>query len=66
MCFVKKTTPTIVEEVSEPVIQKEADAQLTKNSQNNSKQQGYSQNIRTSALGLEDKQTGTKKTLLGE
>lgn len=65
MCFVKSSSlpKTVVEE---PVVQTQADASLTKNSQNNQEKSGYKQNIRTSALGLENEANVVKKTLLGE
>ena len=63
MCFAK-TTPSIPEQP--PVIQHEANASLTKNSDNNKLSSGYKQNIKTSAFGLEENAKTTKKTLLGE
>ena len=64
MCFVKSSAPAVVPQ--EEVVRHEADASLTKNSSNNSVQKGFVQNIKTSALGLEDQAKTTKKTLLGE
>ena len=63
MCFAK-STPSIPKE--DPVIQHEANASITKNSANNRLSSGFKQNIKTSALGLEDVPNQTKKTLLGE
>ena len=54
-------------EVEEKVVErKTADASITKNSQNNTKQQGVSQNLKTASQGLVDNPDVTKKTLLGE
>ena len=65
MCFVKSSSvPKVVEQ--EPVVRQQADASLTKNSQNNQDKTGYMQNIRTSALGLVNEANTSKKTLLGE
>ena len=65
MCFVKSSSvPKVVEQ--EPVVRQQADASLTKNSQNNQDKSGYMQNIRTSALGLVNEANTSKKTLLGE
>ena len=65
MCFVKSSSlpKTVIED---PVVQQQANANLTKNSQNNQEKSGYQQNIRTSALGLENDANTVKKTLLGE
>ena len=69
MCFVKKAATVIEEEEiqqKDPVIRQQADATLTKNSQNNTKRSGYTQNVKTTPLGLEDISNNNKKTLLGE
>lgn len=64
MCFIKSSKAAPV--VEEPEIErKQADASLTKNSQNNTNR-GYKQNIRTSAYGLTDSALTEKNTLLGE
>jgi len=65
MCFVKSSDVKI-SEIEDTVQQKQANADLTKNSQNNSQKGGYLQNLKTSPLGLEDKDVSNKKTLLGE
>ncbi|MBQ8848013.1 MAG: hypothetical protein IJ003_03625 [Candidatus Gastranaerophilales bacterium] len=68
MCFVKTSTPKIPKETIQEDIVKihEADADITKNSQNNKELSAYKQNIKTSMLGLEDTSVNKKKTLLGE
>ena len=63
MCFAK-TSPSIPKE--EPVIQHEADASKTKNSDFNRISSGFKQNIKTSAFGLDDLSNTSKKTLLGD
>ncbi len=65
MCFAK-STPKIDSTPQESVVRHEADASLTKNSSNSEKQGGFKENIKTSALGLEDNANTEKKTLLGE
>ena len=67
MCFTK-SSPTIVAPVEpqDPVIRQEASAALTKTSKNDNNFQGYRENIKTSAIGLEDNANTKKKTLLGE
>ena len=64
MCFVKSSAPVV--EQQEPVVRKEADASLTKNSNKKLASSGFAQNIKTSAFGLEDEAKVSKKTLLGE
>ena len=64
MCFVKSSSPKIVEEPE--VERKQANASLTKNSINTTSNRGYQQNIRTSAYGLTDMANTEKNTLLGE
>ncbi|MBR5303659.1 MAG: hypothetical protein IKU37_02400 [Candidatus Gastranaerophilales bacterium] len=66
MCFAKSAPVVPVVKPQDPVIRHEADASLTKNSQNNELASGFKQNIKTSALGLEDEANTAKKTLLGE
>ena len=68
MCFIKKAAAMPILPAPEPekVERHEADASLTKNSQNEQKPKGYLQNIKTSPVGLEDIVTSDKKTLLGE
>ena len=68
MCFVKTSTPSIPKEsIQEDTVKiHEADADLTKNSQNNKELSAYKQNVKTSMLGLEDVTSDKKKTLLGE
>ena len=66
MCFAKSSpAPVVVSEPKDPVIRHEADASLTKNSKNNI-QSGFQQNVKTSALGLDEQAKTSKKTLLGE
>ena len=52
MCFVKTSTPKIPKETIQEDIVKihEADADITKNSQNNKELSAYKQNIKTSIL----------------
>ena len=64
MCFIKSGSPSLP--VQEEVIRHEANASLTKNSSNNQEVKGYKQNIKTSALGLDEQAKTAKKTLLGE
>ena len=49
MCFVKSSSPKVVEEPE--VIRKQADASLTKNSINTNANRGYQQNVRPTAYG---------------
>ena len=63
MCFAK-SAPAVVK--SEPVVRHEANASITKNNSINAKASGYSQNIRTSAFGIDELPNTNKKTLLGE
>ena len=64
MCFAKSVVPTV--EQQEPVVRHQADAQVTKNSNNKSNLQGYKQNFKTTPLGLVQDINSEKKTLLGE
>ena len=64
MCFVKSSSPKVVEEPE--IIRKQADASLTKNSINTNANRGYQQNVRTTAYGLTDAANTEKNTLLGE
>ena len=64
MCFAK-SAPAVQVEPQDPVVRHEANASLTKNSQNN-KQSGFRENIKTSAFGLYENPDAEKKTLLGE
>ena len=66
MCFAKSTPKVSVVEPQDPVIRHEADASVTKNSQNINSNGGFNQNVKTTALGLEDGLYINKKTLLGE
>ena len=66
MCFAKSSPTIPVAEPQDPVVRHEADASITKNSQNNNLKGSFRQNIKTSALGLEDTANTYKKTLLGE
>lgn len=63
MCFIKSSSPAVVQ--SEPVVRKQADADATKSTQDK-KFRGYEQNVKTSAIGLTDDANVEKKTLLGE
>lgn len=70
MCFVKSKAAEVAPVVNEPqqqdiVQRKEADASLTKTSQIEEKR-GFAQNIKTSALGLQDDASVSQKRLLGE
>ncbi len=68
MCFVKSKPVEAAPAAVEPqdiVQRKEADASLTKTSQMGEKK-GFSQNIKTSALGLQDEAQTGQKRLLGE
>lgn len=65
MCFAK-SAPAVVVEPQDPVIRHEADAALTKNSQNTNSAAGFKQNIKTSAIGIDDEAKTARKTLLGE
>ena len=65
MCFTKTFSAPPVEK-KDPVIRHEADASLTKNSKSNLTSQGFKQNIKTSAFGLDETANVAKKTLLGE
>ena len=66
MCFIQKSPKVTVPEVEEKVIRHEADASLTKKSQNETSKKGFSQNIKTSPTGLQEDNNTNKKTLLGE
>lgn len=68
MCFAKSAPAqtTAPAEPQDPVIQHEADASLTKNTKNINNQGAFKQNIKTSALGLDEQANTAKKTLLGE
>ena len=66
MCFIQKSPKVSVPEVEEKVQRHEADASLTKKSQDTNAKRGFTQNIKTSPTGLEDTQNQDKKTLLGE
>lgn len=65
MCFSK--SPKIQTQVeSEKIDRKEANASLTKNSQNLQNQNSYLNNLKTTPIGLQDNVATEKKTLLGE
>ena len=66
MCFIKSSAPTIAQPIKETVKRQQADADVTKNSQNNTLKSGFEQNLKTTPLGLEDTAKTDKKTLLGE
>ncbi len=66
MCFIQKSPKVSVPEVEEKVQRHEADASLTKKSQDINSKKGFSQNIKTSPTGLETIENNNKKTLLGE
>ncbi len=66
MCFMKSSKPAQIKEVvQEPVVRHEADASVTKNSEQ-SLSSGYKENLKTSPIGLTDEANVKKKTLLGE
>ena len=65
MCFAKSSPSTPAVEPQEPVVQHQANASITKNSQNN-KKSGFSENVKTSIFGLEEQANTSRKTLLGE
>lgn len=64
MCFVK-TSKITISKPKDPVIQHEANADLTKNSKNN-QTQGVNENFKSTPYSLEDTTNTDKKTLLGE
>ena len=67
MCFVKSgssSAPAVVE--PQPVIRHEADAELTKNTQEKRNKSAFLENIKTSAQGIDDYANVKRKTLLGE
>ena len=64
MCFTK--TPSFSTQEEEKVVRKEANASLTKNSQNKENASSYSNNFKTTPIGLTDNALTQKKTLLGE
>ena len=66
MCFAKSTPVAPVAQQQDPVVRHEANASITKNSQNHDLKSSFKQNIKTTALGLEDIVNTDKKTLLGE
>ena len=62
----KSSKPAQIKEVvQEPVVRHEADASVTKNSDQNLSS-GYKENLKTSPIGLTDEANVKKKTLLGE
>ena len=65
MCFTK-SAPSIQMQPKDTVVRHEANAELTKNSKTSSAFQGFRENIKTSAFGLEEQARTQKKTLLGE
>lgn len=65
MCFIKSSTATVTAAEEEPIVRQEADASVTKNS-NQSYASGYKENLKTSSIGLTDEANVEKKTLLGE
>ena len=68
MCFIKSSGASVVATSvpQDPVERHEANASITKNSQNENSPKGYLQNIKTSPVGLTDAADTEKKTLLGE
>ena len=64
MCFTK--TPSVSKQEQEKVVRKEANADLTKNSQNKENIGSYANSFKTSPIGLTDNAITQKKTLLGE
>ena len=64
MCFTK--TPSFSTQEEEKVVRKEANASLTKNSQNKENASSYANNLKTTPIGLTDNALTQKKTLLGE
>lgn len=69
MCFAK-SSPTVVKTdpvvVQDPVVRKEANASLTKNTKDERNKGAFLQNIKTSNYGLNETANVQKKTLLGE
>ena len=65
MCFTK-SAPSIQVQSKDSVVRHEANADLTKNSKTSSVYQGFRENVKTSAFGLEEQARTQKKTLLGE
>lgn len=66
MCFAKSAPAAPVIKPQDPVVRHEANASITKNSQNSESKGGFKQNIKTTALGLDENANTDKKTLLGE
>ena len=66
MCFAKSTPKIAPVEPQDPVVRHEANAQLTKNTTQKDNRSAFAQNIKTTALGLEEQANTKKKTLLGE
>ena len=68
MCFIKSSGVSVSASSPQPdpVERHEANASITKNSQNENSPKGYLQNIKTSPVGLTDIADTEKKTLLGE
>ena len=65
MCF-KKSVSIVPVAQPDPVIRKEANASITKNSKTSLTSDGFKENIKTSPLGIEENPKTQKKTLLGE
>ncbi len=69
MCFMKKAAKmAMLLPQSQPakVERHQADASITKHSQNDNEPKGFLQNIKTAPMGLYDAPETDKKTLLGE
>lgn len=65
MCFIRTKTPKVSKKVSDPVVRHQADASVTKTT-NDGAAGSYRDNIKTSVIGLSDDMVTNKKTLLGE
>ena len=68
MCFIKSSGANVAAASTPqaPVERHEANASITKNSQNDNSPKGYLQNLKTTPMGLSDIADTEKKTLLGE
>lgn len=69
MCFMKKAAKMAMlmpQPAPAKVERHQADASVTKHSQNDNEPKGYLQNLKTTPMGLFDNPETEKKTLLGE
>lgn len=67
MCFIKSSGVNLAANTPQDTVERhEANASVTKNSQNENSPKGYLQNIKTTPVGLTDTADTEKKTLLGE